>query len=26
MIEEESATREGVGIEICIEILGCSWI
>ena len=25
-IDEESATREGVGIEICIEILGCSWI
>ena len=26
IFDEEIAKREGVGTEICIEILGCSWI
>ena len=25
-LDEESAMREGGGIEFCIEIFGCSWI
>lgn len=26
MMEEEIAMSEGGGIELCIEIFGCSWI